>query len=122
MAILMVDTSDAQGLPDWGRAYKAGVRGAIVKITEGDYFINSVADAQIAGAEAAGIAVGVYHYNGNTYRGVDYRKSGKAEAGYFSKAFEKYAGRPYFLDMENPSGTVPQAAYGREFLDECLAI
>jgi GH25 family lysozyme M1 (1,4-beta-N-acetylmuramidase) len=118
---LGVDVSDAQGTPDWQRAYKAGVRFAVVKLTEGDYYTNESADAQIAGAEAAGIKVGVYHYNGNTYRGIDYRKPGVIEAAYFSQAFKKYVGRPYFLDMENASGMVPQAAYGREFVDTCLA-
>lgn len=119
--VLGVDVSDAQGRPNWARAYAAGVRFAIVKLTEGDYYTNADADAQIAGAEAAGIAVGVYHYNGNTYRGVDYRKPGIVEAAYFSKAFEKYAGRPYFLDMEDASGDVPQAIYGAEFLAACFA-
>lgn len=55
--------SQWQAVVDWGLLFEKGVRFAIVKVSQGDYFIDPMAGKHTSGARAAGMAVGVYHWN-----------------------------------------------------------
>lgn len=62
--ILGVDVSDNNGTDiDWAEAYRAGVRVAYVKATQGVSYRNELYHAQVTGARGAGIAVGAYHFS-----------------------------------------------------------
>ncbi|MDR0899182.1 MAG: GW dipeptide domain-containing protein, partial [Lactobacillaceae bacterium] len=58
-----------------------GVKGVIVKVSEGTGYINPYASAQINNAKAAGLTVGAYHYS--TYTNTS---EARAEANYFANA------------------------------------
>jgi hypothetical protein len=63
MALLGVDVSSNNGPIDWPEAYRAGVRVAYVKATQGVNYRSPTYQAQVKGARAAGIAVGAYHFS-----------------------------------------------------------
>lgn len=61
-----VDVSSWNGrltTADFDNMKSHGVKGVIVKLTEGTYYINPNAQAQIASAQAAGLRIAVYHYS-----------------------------------------------------------
>jgi GH25 family lysozyme M1 (1,4-beta-N-acetylmuramidase) len=115
--IFVVDMSNHQGVPDMIKARdQGGVRGAILKLTEGDYYVNELYDAQAEACDKAGVARCLYGYNGNTYVGVDYRKRGSVEAAYLlAQPAYRWKGRPIWHDLEDASGTQPQAEYALEW-------
>lgn len=83
-----VDVSSWNGrltTADFDNMKSHGVRGVIVKLTEGTYYINPNAQAQIASAQAAGLRIAVYHYS-------KYRTPVSAinEADYFTTFVKKY--------------------------------
>ena len=47
---------------DFTKMKQHGVNGVIVKVTEGTYYVNPYAAAQVKNARAAGMQIGVYHY------------------------------------------------------------
>lgn len=57
-----IDVASYQGSPDWAKVYRSGIRFAYVKASEGVRSTYSTTDAQFHGANAAGIATGLYHY------------------------------------------------------------
>jgi lysozyme len=60
---LILDVSSYQGTDiDWKRVKRAGFAGVFVKATEGAGYINPSFRAQAAGARAAGLRVGFYHF------------------------------------------------------------
>lgn len=60
---LVIDVSDNQAHPiDWGKVKEAGIKGAIIKLSQGDGYTNEDAAEDIAGAMAVGIRVAGYHY------------------------------------------------------------
>src|SRR5690349_13200061 len=59
---LGVDVSHYQGVIDWTTAHNAGVSFAFTKATEGVDFIDSNFTQNMAGAKAAGILIGPYHF------------------------------------------------------------
>jgi hypothetical protein len=61
--VLGVDVSSNNGPIDWAEAYKAGVRVAYVKATQGVTYRSPVYVSQVEGARRAGIAVGAYHFS-----------------------------------------------------------
>lgn len=121
--IFIVDMANFQGVPDMVVARdQGGVRGAVLKLTEGDYYKNELFDAQVVACERAGLPWGVYGYNGNKYVGVDYRKSGTVEASYLlAQGVHRWGNRPIFLDLEDATGAVPQADYALEWEATILA-
>lgn len=121
--IFVVDMANFQGVPDMVKARdEGGVRAAILKLTEGTYYTNELFDAQAAACDRAGIPWAVYGYNGNKYVGVDYRKSGRAEAGYLlAQGVARWGNRPIFLDLEDATGPVPQPDYALEWEATILA-
>jgi len=58
----VVDVSWHQGDIDWRRVARDGVRGAWIKATEGGDFVDPRFGDNRAGARAAGLAVGAYHF------------------------------------------------------------
>lgn len=61
-----IDTSDNNGtmsVSDFATLYSSGVKGIIVKATEGTTYVNSLAATHLANANSAGIkTVGAYHF------------------------------------------------------------
>jgi GH25 family lysozyme M1 (1,4-beta-N-acetylmuramidase) len=57
-----IDIFDGQGRVDWRAVAASGVRFAIVKATQGTYDTQATFGANWAGARAAGIARGAYHF------------------------------------------------------------
>lgn len=57
-----IDVSGFNTVTDWQAVAGDGIRYASVKLTQGNYFQSGAAGGQIAGARAAGIAVGGYHF------------------------------------------------------------
>jgi lysozyme len=63
MTALILDVSSYQGTGiDWKRVKRAGFAGVFVKATEGAGYVNPSFRAQAAGARAAGLRVGFYHF------------------------------------------------------------
>jgi len=115
--IFVVDMSSHQGVPDMVRAKReGGVSAAILKLTEGNYYVNELFDAQAHACDLAGVPWAVYGYNGNKYAGIDYRRRGSIEAAYLlSQPAYRWQGRPIWLDLEDATGTQPQAEYALEW-------
>lgn len=59
-----IDVSSHQPIIDWGKVKAAGYEFAAIKITGGKSYVNPLWRAQYDGARAAGLAVGLYHYDG----------------------------------------------------------
>lgn len=83
----LVDVSSwnkALSVTDFQKIKAHGVRGVIVKLTEGNYYVSPVAAAQISNARAAGLIVSAYHY-------AKYRSPQEAnqEADYFANQVQK---------------------------------
>ncbi|WP_248719985.1 GH25 family lysozyme [Convivina intestini] len=87
-AIDVVDISSHNGhlsVQDFTRMKEQGVKAVIVKLTESTNYQNPYAQEQIQNAQAAGLAVGAYHYS--------HYNSGQLahnEASYFADAADKY--------------------------------
>ena len=60
--LLVVDVSNAQGQVDWQQVAAAGVHGALLKATEGVTFADAFFHANRAGAAAARVHAGAYHF------------------------------------------------------------
>lgn len=58
-----IDVSNIQHTVDWARLAGQGIRFAIVKCTTGNNGKDSDFDRHVAGAKAAGLAVGLYHFS-----------------------------------------------------------
>ena len=57
-----IDVSHHQGVVDWGRVAKSDVAFAILKATEGGDYVDETFARNLAGAQAAGLVVGAYHF------------------------------------------------------------
>jgi lysozyme len=57
-----IDVSRHQGLIDWPTVARSDVSFAILKATEGGDHVDEMFERNLAGARAAGLAVGVYHF------------------------------------------------------------
>ena len=57
-----IDVSHHQGEIDWARVAKSDVSFAILKATEGGDYVDDTFARNLAGARAAGLVVGVYHF------------------------------------------------------------
>lgn len=95
------DISSHQRAVDWAKAKGAGARFVYVKATESTAYRNPYFDAQYAGAGAAGLLRGAYHF------ALPDKGSGKAQAAHFVRNGGRWSadGRtlPPALDMEyNP--------------------
>jgi lysozyme len=59
---LGIDVSNNNGHIDWDLLGRTGVSLAMVKVSEGDWFVDQFAATNILGAKRAGMLVGAYHY------------------------------------------------------------
>lgn len=57
-----IDVSAWQPRIDWAKVVAAGHRFAYLKATEGERYVSPVYREQAAGAKAAGLLVGAYHF------------------------------------------------------------
>src|SRR5262245_52462151 len=57
-----IDVSHHQGVVDWGKVAKSDVVFAILKATEGGDYVDDTFARNLAGARAAGLVVGAYHF------------------------------------------------------------
>ena len=62
MTVLGVDVSSYQGSPTWPAVAAAGYQFALIKFTEGATYVNPDAAQNWTAAQAAGLAVGAYHF------------------------------------------------------------
>lgn len=93
-----VDVSSHNGnisVADFQKMKAYGVRGVVVKLTEGTSYQNANAGTQIANAQAAGLKVSAYHYAWFTSDA-----SARAEANYFAD-YAKRLGLPGSTVMVN---------------------
>ena len=104
---------------DWAKVAKAGYQFVYVKVSEGTTFADHRAKANVAGAQAAGLLVGMYHY---------FLPNGDATAQYrwFEQCLQEAAGGfagllPPALDVEgddnNLLGTTSAQGYALSAVD-----
>jgi lysozyme len=99
--LLGIDVSHHNGAIDWPRVKAAGVKFAYIKSTEGTTYTDPKFRSNAAGARAAGIKVGFYHY-AHAEKNQPY-----AEAEAFYEATRGVgADLPYCLDLEGESGAL----------------
>ena len=98
-----IDVASWQGSPDWRKVAAAGVGFAYIKASEGDSSSYPSLSSQYAGARAAGLAVGLYHY-------ARVGKSPTANADAFAAQINRLgavAGHlPPCLDLEEGAGNL----------------
>ena len=101
-----VDVSDSQGTVDWNAAAGAGIRFAWIKATQGDSYVASTFAANWAGAKAAGIHRGAYHFFDPTVDGV-------AQANELLSAIgtPQPGDLPPAIDIECPNGSADCLGY-----------
>jgi lysozyme len=94
-----IDVFDGQGTVEWPAVRDAGVAFAFVKATQGTYDTQSTFAANWAGAKAAGVARGAYHF-------FDPTEDGAAQADHFLAVVGALApgDLPAMLDLECPDG------------------
>jgi GH25 family lysozyme M1 (1,4-beta-N-acetylmuramidase) len=98
MALFGVDISTWQPHTDWARIATA-VQFAVVKCGGGTWYTNPLYGAQVAGARAAGLTVGHYHY---AFEGR--RASAEDEARSFLDRADIRPGEFVALDVEDGDG------------------
>lgn len=95
---LCIDVSEHNGTIDWAAVKKAGIKFAIIRDGYGVSHVDNQFRANMAGAIAQGIHIGIYHFS--------YALSAagaKAEAEYVIKLIQPYKGKivlPVFFDFE----------------------
>lgn len=112
-----IDVSRWQGNVNWSAVKQAGYAFAYIKATEGVGYVSPTLDGQMAGARAAGLVVGAYHYARPGNNPADDARTFAAELRRLS-AWQ--AGNlPPCLDMEEPAGNA--AGWVRAFIDTLRA-
>jgi GH25 family lysozyme M1 (1,4-beta-N-acetylmuramidase) len=107
-AIQGVDVASYQEQPgiNWPSVFASGIQFAAVKVTEGDYYLNQYAAADMAGARAAGLGVFAYAFaipNGN---GSSSSPVTQADYAVAHSAGSDGNAAPLMLDIEyNPYGS-----------------
>lgn len=101
-----IDVSHWQGEIDWKKVKQAGIGFAFVKATEGTTFVDGKLYKNVAGANAAGLKVGAYHYGK-----FSHVNEAKAEAAHFLKIVTGLKlTYPLVLDLEENRQNVGKAA------------
>ncbi|WP_275451049.1 GH25 family lysozyme, partial [Arthrobacter sp. Br18] len=108
--VLGVDVSSHQGTVDWTGAWNYGSRFAYVKATENTNYLNPFFAQQYAGAEAAGMLRGAYHF------ALPSLSDGRTQADYFVRNGGGWSpdGKtlPPLLDVEyNPYASLGNSCY-----------
>jgi LysM repeat protein/GH25 family lysozyme M1 (1,4-beta-N-acetylmuramidase) len=116
-----------QGLPlsFYQTAKAGGVKGTVVKVSEGTYYVDPAASVNIANARQAGMVVSAYHFA--RYKSVD---GAKNEADWFDKklqlvGFSKTGDGYVVVDIEDNSLTTDKialTAYTNAFINEMKSL
>jgi lysozyme len=94
--IPIIDVSRHQGTIDWVAVAASGVKGVMIKATEGIGYIDPLFIQNVLGAHAAGLEVGFYHF-----ARPETPNTAMQEAEYFlAKVADIPATLPYALDVE----------------------
>jgi LysM repeat protein/GH25 family lysozyme M1 (1,4-beta-N-acetylmuramidase) len=99
----------------------SGVKGVVVKVSEGTYYVDPAASVNIANAKQAGLVTSAYHFA--RYKSID---GAKNEADYFDKklqlvGFNKDTDGQVVVDIEDSSLTTDKYAltqYTNAFINE----
>jgi GH25 family lysozyme M1 (1,4-beta-N-acetylmuramidase)/LysM repeat protein len=99
----------------------SGVKGVVVKVSEGTYYVDPAASVNITNAKQAGMVVSAYHFA--RYKSID---GAKNEADYFDKklqlvGFNKDTDGQVVVDIEDSSLTTDKYAltqYTNAFINE----
>lgn len=100
MVSTVLDVSHWQndrGPIDWQMVARAGISGVLVKATQGSGYVDAQHAANVAGARAAGLLVGHYHYAGAS---GSQPGSPAAEAAWFLRNVDHRPGELLVLDYE----------------------
>lgn len=90
-----IDVSHHQGVIDWGKVAGAGQAFMVAKASQGISFRDSRFAANVAGARAAGMLVGSYHFaNGSAVA--------REASNYVQAIAGRQAGEVLVLDFEGP--------------------
>jgi len=109
-----IDVSKWQGGIDWKKAADAGIRFAMVRTGYGSSYLDPYFHANVRGAQAAGIDVGVYHYS---YALTP--EQAKTEAAFVLETIKGYKLEyPVAFDAEDPSMSALTKAWLTEI---CMA-
>ncbi|MFD1952725.1 glycoside hydrolase family 25 protein [Paenibacillus thailandensis] len=117
-----IDVSRYQGKIDWGKVKADGISFVFAKATESVGYRDPTFEDNIAGAKAAGLATGAYHFV--TARTVE---AARKEAANFARAIMAVGGveLPPAMDYENNPGNLNKTvinAVARAFLKEIESI
>jgi GH25 family lysozyme M1 (1,4-beta-N-acetylmuramidase) len=90
----------------WSRVKASGTSFAVIKATESTTYTNSYEPGDVAGARAAGLRVGLYHFARPSLTNGSAPADAQAEADYFSRQVNAVAGAqlPPTLDLEVSGG------------------
>lgn len=104
-----IDVSHHNGKVDWGAVRRGGYSFAFAKCTEGPAFTDPKYDENRAGATAAGLIFGPYHF-------ARFSSDPAASAARFLATSGLTAGQPWMLDCEDPHARSGHAA-NRAWID-----
>lgn len=97
--VKVIDVSHHQGSIDWKKVAAAGVKGAVIKATEGGSLVDLKLSSFATGAPAAGLKIGFYHYAHPELNAPE------TEAANFFRNVKQYkADFPHVLDVEGAAG------------------
>lgn len=99
----IIDVSEAQGSVQWSQVKAAGIDTVIVRATQGTKQVDQQFAANMAGAEGAGLHLGVYH-------ALIASANGKAQADNFlavTRAYLNWLDLPLAIDVELSNGMTP---------------
>jgi GH25 family lysozyme M1 (1,4-beta-N-acetylmuramidase) len=93
----------------WSAVHASGQTFAVVKATEGTSYVNSYVTADAAGARAAGLQIGLYHFADPALTGGSPTPDAVAEADHFAAQVKAVGGSqlPPTLDLEETGGLTP---------------
>lgn len=96
--VKIIDVSHHNGTINWTQVALDGVKGAYIKLTEGETFVSPKAYENYLGAKNAGLRVGFYHYahaNNDPIKEVDF---------FLKKLGNMKVDLPHCLDLEENKG------------------
>ena len=116
MAYKIVDVSSWQGDIDWSSVKASGVTGAIIRFADGMYVPrDSKFDANMAGAHAAGLHVGVYIFS----RAANAAQAVEEADRTIDAALQYGVDLPIYIDMEDPDYAGVANEVASAFLNRC---